>query len=162
MYGTLNAANSYHTTRNNTAWSDAAAPGDSVRTGALQRATDYINATYRKRFPGVKTGGRAQVDEWPRDGAIDADGFPITDGTVPIEVEYATYEAALLIVKGIDLNPVVQGGAVKRERVKAGPVESETEYSDEVEAYSSFAIIDNLLSAVLRNASGAQLDLLRA
>jgi hypothetical protein len=67
-----------------------------------------------------------------------------------------------LVVKGVDLNPVVQGGTIKRERVKAGPVESETEYADDVEAYDSFPIVDNLLSSLLVQSSGAQYELLRA
>ena len=159
MYGSLSAANAYHLARNNTEWAGA---NDTVKNGALQRATDYIDSTYRSRFPGTKTGGRAQLLSWPRTGVIDADSQTIADNEVPIEVESATYEAAFLIVKGIELNPVTQSGSVKRERVKSGPVESETEYADDAETYSSFAIIDNLLANILGVASGTEYELLRA
>lgn len=77
------------------------------------------------QFSGVRTGGRAQVREWPRKpitadqaynrqdawGAprvpygykglpypatvFDLDGNPIPTDAVPAEIEYATYEAAL-------------------------------------------------------------------
>lgn len=160
-YGTLSAANAYHLARNNSAWADATG-GDATRNGALQRATDYLDNTYRTRFPGTKTGGRAQLPEWPRTDATDVNDEEIGTTEVPIEIEYATYEVALLVVKGVDLNPVVQGGTIKRERVKAGPVESETEYADDVEAYDSFPIVDNLLSSLLVQSSGAQYELLRA
>lgn len=159
-YGTLIAANAYHLARNNTAWADASP--DSVKNGALQRASDYIDNTYRARFPGTKTGGRAQLPEWPRTDATDVNGEEIGTTEVPIEIEYATYELALLVVRGVDLNPVAQGGTIKRERVKAGPVESETEYADDVEAYNSFTIVDGLLSSLLKVSNGAQYDLLRA
>lgn len=160
MYGTVLGASAYHTARNNAEWA-AASTNPGSQQGALQKASDYINNTYRKRFPGTKTGGRAQTDEWPRTGAVDSGGYDIPDNQVPVEVEYAAYEGALLILKGVDLNPVTQGGAIKRERVKAGPVETETEYSDEVEIFASFTIMENYLEAILVAFTGTQVALLR-
>lgn len=160
MYGSLADANAYHLARYNTAWADAA--NDEVRNGALQKASDYIDATYRTRFPGSKTGGRAQIPAWPRTGAV-LDGEEQPDDEIPIEIEYATYEAALLIVQGVSLNPVPSNGAVKRERVKAGPVESETEYDTTgVSLTGTFDVIDNLLEGILVASSGAEYELLRA
>ena len=162
MYGSIPAADAYHLARNNTEWEAAAATPDTRRLGALQRASDYIDNTYRSRFPGRKTGGRSQLAEWPRTSVLDANREEIPDDEVPVEVEYATYEIALMIIKGVDLNPIVQSGTVKRERVKAGPVETETEYADDAEVYSSFTIVDNLLAGVLSASSGAEYELLRA
>lgn len=160
-YGTLSNANNYHSARNNVAWANASAPGETVRNGALQRASDSVDNKYRSRFPGSKTGGRAQIPEWPRKNVV-IDGETLLDNEIPIEIEYATYELALLIIQGINPNPVVQGGTIKREKVKAGPVETETEYTDDVEAYDTFSIVDEILAPVLLAPTGAQYELLRA
>lgn len=61
----------------------------------LRRGSAYIDGSYRSRYPGRKTGGRAQVRDWPRTGARDASGESIAPDEIPIEVEQATYEAAI-------------------------------------------------------------------
>lgn len=76
---------------------------DAVIVQWLLRGSAYIDGRYRKQwpsgrwqslFPGVKTGGRAQLREWGRTGASDYEGNPIGPNEIPIELEYATYEAA--------------------------------------------------------------------
>lgn len=129
MYGTLAGADSYHQARGNAAW---AAGSTEARTGALIRATDYIDGRYRyllptgrwaSMFPGVRTAGRGQPNEWPRTGAVDYDGDPIAPDEIPDEVERATYEAALLELQNPGgLSPIyVASEQVTREKV--GPIE---------------------------------------
>ena len=128
MYGTVADANAYHTARGNTAWTGS----DEVKTAALVRASDYIDGRYRWRlssgrwqsmFRGTRTAGRDQDNEWPRTGATDYEGNEIPVDEVPIEVENATYEAALreLVTPG-SLSPDYTSSAqVTKEKV--GPVE---------------------------------------
>jgi len=129
MYGTLVGADSYHQARGNAAW---AAGSDDARIGALVRATDYIDGRYRvllasgrwsSMFPGVRTAGRGQANEWPRTGATDYDGDPIQPDEIPEEVERATYEAALReLASPGSLSPdFLASEAVTREKV--GPIE---------------------------------------
>lgn len=129
IYGTLEDADAYHAARGNAAWAAATEPN---RLAALQRATDYIDGRYRYQtaggcwksmFRGTKTGGRAQELEWPRTGATDSDGNLIPDDEVPIEIEHATYEAALLeLLNPGSLSPTfVASAMVTREKV--GPIE---------------------------------------
>lgn len=129
MYGTLVDAGTYHSDRGNTAW---AAGSEPARTAALVRATDYIDQRYRHRlksgrwqsmFRGERTAGRGQPNEWPRTGATDYDDNEIADDVVPVEVEYATYEAALReLVEPGSLSPdFVPSGQVIKEKV--GPIE---------------------------------------
>lgn len=131
FYGTLSGANTYHSDRGNAAWGAASDPN---KTAAMVRASQYIDGRYRQRFPtgrwasmfpGEKTGGRAQVLEWPRTGAVDYAGNDIDSATVPIEVEYATYEAALReLVSPGSLSPdFTPGEQVKREKVDVIEVE---------------------------------------
>lgn len=129
IYGTLVGANDYHAARGNAAWAAGTIPD---REAALQRATDYIDGRYRMQtaggcwvsmFRGKRTDGRAQDLEWPRTGATDSEGNEIPDNEVPIEVEHASYEAALLeLTNPGSLSPVfVASQQVTREKV--GPVE---------------------------------------
>mgnify|MGYP000500491630 CR=1 FL=1 len=155
FYGTLEGAAEYHAARNNTAWEGAPDSPDSpddYRMAALIRASDYIDATYRARFSGSKVGGRAQMREWPRIDAVDASGEEIDDETVPIEIERATYEAALReLEQPGSLSPdFVAAQQVVRERVE-GAVE--VQYSEKIVGVGSVtpvvSIIDGILSGLL-------------
>ncbi|MBN8189540.1 hypothetical protein JF540_22910 [Salipiger thiooxidans] len=81
---------------------------------ALRRATRWIDATYRSRFPGYRTDGRAQALEWPRTDATDASGEEIAVDEIPVEIENATVEAAVreLATPG-SLSPDVVPGQTK-------------------------------------------------
>lgn len=130
MYGSVSAADTYHTARGNTTWTG----DDATKTIALVRASDYIDGRYRYQLPsgawasmfrGTKTDGRSQDAEWPRTDATDYEGEEIADDTVPTEVLNATYEAALreLVTPGILSPDFVPSEQAKREKV--GPVEVE-------------------------------------
>ena len=130
FYGTLAAADAYHAARGNAAWTGT----DAAKTAALVRGSAYVDSLGRQLqpsglwinlWPGTKTGGRAQALDWPRTGAADYEGNAIGPTEIPIEVEQATYEAAVreLSTPG-SLNPdYVPAALVKRE--KAGPWEEE-------------------------------------
>lgn len=90
-YGTISAADTYHSDRGNTTWT-----GDNTVKGvAMLRGSDYIDLAYKASFPGVKTDSRDQLREWPRVGAADVEGIALDTEAVPDEVVKASYEAAL-------------------------------------------------------------------
>lgn len=62
---------------------------------SLLVASEYLDATFRTQFMGLKLGGRAQVREWPRSGVIDIYGYGVDNTIVPPEMVQATYQAAL-------------------------------------------------------------------
>jgi hypothetical protein len=158
FYGTVAAADAYHAARANTAW----AGDDVAKQAALIRASVYIDGRYRKLlasgvwqslFPGVKTEGRGQAREWPRTGAFDYEGNSIPADQVPIEVEQATYEAALReLVEPGSLSPdYVASSTVKRQKV--GPIEEEFAVSVGVDGASAvrpvISIIDEMIAPLL-------------
>ncbi|MDV3469013.1 DnaT-like ssDNA-binding protein [Stenotrophomonas sp. C3(2023)] len=159
MYGTLDAANSYHQARGNAAW---ALGTDEARTGALVRATDYIDGRYRvllasgrwaSMFPGVRTEGRGQANEWPRTGARDYGGNLLRANVVPDEVERATYEAALReLASPGSLSPdYVASEAVTKEKV--GPIEvtyADAAAAGQVPNRPVVPAIDEILAPLLR------------
>lgn len=81
---------------------------------ALVRATAWIDATYRSRFPGKRASGRDQALEWPRAEAKDAEGEDIGTDEIPQEIEDATAEAAIReIASPGSLSPDVTPGQQK-------------------------------------------------
>lgn len=162
MYGTLEGADAYHQARGNTAW--AIGPDD-ARKAALVRATDYIDGRYRvmmatgrwvSMFPGVRTAGRGQANEWPRTGARDNDGNALPVDQVPVEVERATYEAALReLASPGSLSPdFVASEAVTKEKV--GPIEvtyAEAATGDQPPNRPAIPLIDGILGPLLRTPS---------
>jgi hypothetical protein len=114
FYGTLEGANTYHSDRGNTTWTG----DDPTLNIALLRGSEYIDQGYGLQFPGSKVGLRAQIREWPRNGAQDTEGNAIGVSEVPVEAMYASYEAALreLTVPGSlqpDYDPAGQQKSVK-------------------------------------------------
>jgi hypothetical protein len=91
---------------------------------ACRRATAWVDATYRSRFPGYRTNRREQALEWPRAYAYDAMCPPnlIPSDEVPSEVIKATCEAAVReLASPGSLSPdYVPSQSVKQETV--GPI----------------------------------------
>jgi hypothetical protein len=158
FYGTVAAADAYHAARANAAWTGE----DVAKQAALLRASVYIDGRYRKLlasgvwqslFPGVKTEGRGQAREWPRTGAEDYEGHAIPSDQVPVEVEQATYEAALReLVEPSSLSPdFVAASTVKRQKV--GPIEEEFSVAAGADGAASvrpvISIIDEMIAPVL-------------
>lgn len=142
-------AATYHATRNNTAWADAASSPDTEREGALIRATTWIDATYRSRWPGTKLGGRTQALEWPREDAEDANGDDIGEDEIPQELLNALCEAALRELDSPgsllpDYNPAQR---VLREKL----ADLEVQYSEggSTAAIPVFPLIEAILGGLL-------------
>lgn len=150
-YGTEANADQYHTARGNAAWTGSSA----VKVAALTRASQYIDGMGQcdgmSLFPGTKTEGRAQYLAWPRTGATDFSGAAILSDEVPIEVQYATYEAALreLVTPGSLSPDYVPGQQVKREKVDV----LETEYTTPAEGVNPVrpvvSVIMDMLAPVM-------------
>lgn len=125
-YGTSSAAIAYHAARGNSAW--AAATPDAQDQARL-RASDYIDNNWRMLFQGYKTGGRAQEREWPRKDVLVWNGAQqegLDSSAVPVEIENATYEAALreLASPGY-FNPDIIPGKSKKSVSVSGAVSVE-------------------------------------
>jgi len=117
---------------------------------ALRRATAWIDATFRIRFPGAATDVWQNL-EWPRAGVIYR-GEAYDETKIPQQVKDATCEAAIReIAKPGSLSPDLErGGAIKS--LKAGSVE--IEYADGADPATTFTTIDGLLSGFLLPAKG--------
>ncbi|HRQ13072.1 MAG TPA: hypothetical protein PK205_07185 [Promineifilum sp.] len=146
MYGTVEGYKAYHLARGN----DIPASSDTDIAEGLLVASEWLDGRYRIGFGGLKVGGRDQVREWPRSGAMDIYGYAVASDSVPREVEYATYEAAAkqLAVPGslsVDFVP----SKYKRASVDGAVSVEWAGYTSAVEVQTQFAIIDQILAPLL-------------
>lgn len=150
-YVSLAQADAYAAARGWTDWTGSNAHKEQ----RLVQATAYIDATYRFRGVISKT---TQALAWPRlddtgEFLTDGEGRPLTG--VPKAVQGACIELARVAITQA-LTPAPEAPAVKRERVKAGSVETETEYA--VAAGSTADAIpsimaDRLLAPLVRSSA---------
>lgn len=158
-YGSPEEAFVYHSEKGNTAWIDS---NEDLQIPAMSRGSDWIDRTYRQRFPGTKTGGRAQAREWPREDATDIYGVEIPDDEVPTEILEASYEAALreLITPGI-LSPDYSGSTnIKSESKTVGSISKSVTYfdskGDPYDARPVYYTIDGILEPILLPGTGSK------
>jgi hypothetical protein len=136
-------ADSYFEDRATSAWTDSTEDKEA----ALIRATQALDAIYRKRYPGTRTLGRAQALEWPRQDAVDAEGLEVGDDEIPIEIIEATCELAVreLVSPGSVLPDLERGGSIRR--IQAGSVA--IEYGDNAQTVTTLQLIDGILSPLI-------------
>lgn len=160
FYGTVAAADAYHTARANAGWTG----DDMAKQAALIRASAYIDGKYQQQnscgrwesmFSGVKAGGRAQELQWPRTGATDNEGAPILPDEVPTEIEKAAYEAALreIAIPGSLSPDYVASEAIKRQKVDVLEIEyqASADASSGVPTRPVLTVVDELVAPLLRS-----------
>ena len=91
-YGTFAGFTAYHTARG----SDVSEYVEAPVNIALLVGSEWLDGAFGYRWPGYKVGDREQqTRDWPRSWVQDREGYPVDANTVPVEIENATYEAAL-------------------------------------------------------------------
>lgn len=112
---------------------------------AARVATQFIDMTYRSRFPGARANGRSQSLEWPRTGAEDQAGNAIGNDEIPQEIIDAVCEAAIReLAKPGSLAPD-RKRKVKSVRAGSVGVEFDPTAPDAV----TFTAIESILSGLL-------------
>lgn len=102
--------------------------GQTVPTAGLaalrQRGSAYIDGLYGARFSGVPTAGVQQERAWPRSGAT-AFCQSIASDLVPLRVEQASYEAALIEARSPGSLSIVVDPSKRVKRQKVEGIERE-------------------------------------
>lgn len=91
FYGTVAAADTYHTERGNTGWIGT----NAVKEAALLIASEWLDEVYGEMFTGYPTDKASQERAWPRREAHDVYGDYFAIDAIPVQMERATYEIAL-------------------------------------------------------------------
>ena len=123
----------------------------------LRLAAQDIGVMFYTRWRGSRS-NETQAMPWPRAGVIDYDGYLIEDDDMPLVLGYAQTELAIKYANGtgrITATPS-DAGVVKRKKVKAGPVESETEYVGGVSSSVVVYIVNDMLRGLI--ISGVQIE----
>lgn len=139
-------ADAYHARYGNTGWLSADQVEKEVH---LRRGLRYLVTRNEGRWEGQKKAD-AQALPFPRYGVYDADGLWVDENSVPRAIAEAQAELALRSLAGEDLQPDLEDGAVKRERLKAGSVEEEVEYVGGKRETKSFSVVEAMLAPFLR------------
>lgn len=99
---------------------------------AIKAGTRRLDLAYA--FKGARTFGRLQSLVWPRKDVTDCEGNEVGENEIPIEVQRAVAELALLELLSPSYNSAAkvasaaETAAVKVKREKLGELEEETEY----------------------------------
>lgn len=164
-YVALTDADAYFAARGVTEWTGT----DDAKEAALRRATSYLDNAYRDRWIGVRT-EQAQSLAWPRCSAIpirtsisitmaliDSDGFEIDPQTVPIQVQRATMEAALLSLTGTDLQPALARAdvGVKSIDKSVGSLRKAIVYRDDAPIVDRYLVVEGYLRGLVTGTPGA-------
>lgn len=142
----------YHTARGRDVSGAAFADADDVEASLLV-GSEWLDGKYRSLFSGLKINGRAQIREWPRNGAVDVYGNAIAADVEPVEIVNSVYEAAYKdrITPGslsLDWTP----GRYKRVAVSGAVSVEYADFNSVHDLQTRFAIIDQILAPILTGA----------
>lgn len=163
-YAAVSEADSYFAAQGVTAWTGT----DPVKENALRRGTQYLDNQYNNRWVGLRV-NQLQSLAWPRgDGSrsvlkqsflyplLDPDGFRLDLTSVPAQVKKACMEAALLVITGVDMQPVLTPEDYAESiRTKVDVLEKEIHYSGAAPAIKQFTVIQGLLRGFVTSTPGS-------
>lgn len=162
-YISLADAATYFTSRGEADWNGS----DATKENALRRGTGYLENQYRTRWVGL-TVTQTQSLSWPRcDGLrgyyrgytqllLDINGFQIPQTIVPVQVQRAAAEAALLYLQGVPLEPrLIRGNQIKSIMNKVDVIQTETVYGDNATPVDRFLVIEGLLRGLVLSNPGS-------
>ena len=143
-------ADSYGDEAGFTAWAaslNLTLAGDaSSQEADMRRAGQYLDRQYQ--FIGVRVDADQEM-QWPRLIEDYVEGFSVPSNAIPSAIVDAQYEIAWLLNQGNDLFAYSSGAATRREKVKAGPVEVDTEYAASSTTESRLLGVEGLLRPYL-------------
>lgn len=148
----------YHDARGN----DYSAYSEAQVEQAIVRATDYLSESYTWQGYKVKergASGGAQSLAWPRTYVVDANGYAVASGEIPVEIQKATAEVALYEAANPGgMQPAyVAHARVKSERVGPLAVEYDLSSLDAQGARPVLLAVRDLVGQFLAKGGGSRL-----
>lgn len=135
----------YNTAHNAVAAWDSADSTSKER--ALRLATQYLEAQYGERWQGSRSTS-VQALAWPRSD-VELDGYVLSSTALPQKLKDACAELALRAVVGPLMPDITEPGTIDHERVKVGPIETETGYVGGRSQIPWFRLVDGLLRGLV-------------
>lgn len=165
-YFAIADADAYFTNRGIAAWTGTTP----VKEAAARLGTQYLDNAYRLRWKGI-TATKVQSLAWPRvEGTrnrrpyygafypmLDENGWQLDPAVVPVQVQRAAMEAALLALSGTSLESMlVRGNAVKSQKDAVDVISTETVWQDGAPTIDRYRVIEGYLSGLVDSSPGAQ------
>jgi len=154
-YVTLAEADAYFTSIGELGWAGT----DDFKNQNLINATSAMDATYGQRYLSYLRDNTSQALLWPREDVWDRHGRRIGSGAIPVTLQNAQCEMALLSQNGVDLYP--EGSIAKQatsESVSIGDISESKTYqrtaTDQAQ-YDGFRKIEQILWPILSPESKA-------
>lgn len=164
-YAALADTDAYFAALGNLLW----AATDAIKENMLRRATRYFENQYRTRWIGIRA-NQTQALAWPRvDGMrtllitivayplLDIDGFQIGMNEVPLNIQRATMEVALLALGGAQLE-----GTLSRDdqqiigtRSQVDVMSKQITRNPGAPLYERYAVIEGLLRGYVTSTPGS-------
>ena len=149
MYGTIAQADAYYSSVNFSNWGLLS---DEQKTVALTTGSNILDALYTHRFPGQKTGGFQQVNQWPRTNAKTRFGEDIPADVVPTSLEIAAYVITIQEVSNPGSLLAVSFSSQQVKRQKLDVLEREFFKNDAVDQYGHLPflpVVEGMLYDIL-------------
>jgi hypothetical protein len=152
-YTTTDYANTYHTNLGNQAWTSQ---NGIAQQEALIQATQCIDLIYGPRYYSLPmTSGQVPLQAllFPRFTFVINRIQIIQAGTIPVQLQNAVAEVALMSVQGINLYAQPnQIPFIKNQTVQVGGLKTDTTYRTKVKAeeYPGFWKVERILKPILR------------
>lgn len=133
-------------------WIDASEP---EKERALRQATQYLDTIYFQQWRGERVQATQSL-QWPRIGAVYNDGVAIPANSIPVPLLRATMELAIKAAgqeEPLIVDVDAPSANIRREKVKAGPVEQDIEYVGGNTSQKRFTIVENLVLPLIHGAN---------
>lgn len=144
-------ADTYHTARGNTDWTNATTP---QKEQALRKGADFMIQRYRLQWSGYQLNSTQALD-WPRSYVKRPGRWPQyyeRSDQVPVEVARANAELALRVIQGVTLAPDLDPQV---DSEKIGPIE--IKYAQGARQDTEFQAVDKLLAPLLVSSGGVRI-----
>lgn len=152
-YTSIAFADAYHALYSNSDWT-----GDqATKETALVIACQTLDLLYGSKFKSFKidaaSTGQTQSLLWPRYAFYDQYANYRAQADIPVELQKAQAELAMMYMQGVDMNPPKNREvSLSEEMIKVGELQTSVKYRSplESETYTGYNKIDNLLFPLLK------------
>lgn len=115
---------------------------------ALRKGTQYLDARYQGAWRGQRS-NETQALAWPRTGVIDDDGFGLDADEMPVNLKRAAVEAAFRSLAEELLPNPDEGGDIKKEKTRVGPIIDEIEYVGSKDPVKDYPKVMDLIKGLI-------------
>ena len=149
-YSSVAEADAYHTAHDTGATWLNVSTTTSDKEAALRRATQYIEARWRRLWSGRRA-NQSQALAWPRLEVYDADEYAVESATVPQQVKDACSILAAAALDDGDLLATLDAGSGNKSEstIKVGPIQITDTFAGSSSQQKTYSLAEQLIEEFL-------------